>query len=441
MPPSPSTPSMSSASLPSRYSQNIVYTPAERRRQWLINRGLRSPKSGPTRRLANLLPRSSLRLSDPESVHLHVDQNAVPLVIPRSQKLTHDHPSAARTFSLPIQDTTRVHLTHFSRNPASRWFSRSLNNPSSPSSSRLNSTYATRPVSHPSSRSPFRSRRLRFRFSKRKLQYPMLQTNAHHSENLATTALRRTASIDVCYPNPIQSNTQPPDRHVLDRKGSELFSPQPTPRRNLSLKLSPESPRAVANRTVYTVVDRQFPRHVLKPDAHYEQSSWDEYRSRIDKLAADENFMQYLTAPVHLKPLAIASTNNARVQAHQLAANKLYPLAFIKLLEAHAKMAADSSEASDPAEEKHRYDDLDRNDEACIERMASTSLYDMNRFRTVVTTKEKSFSVSSPPFRVGDDVRLLKSNIDSRSNSSNSSFFSRVTQDNHFIPQLVHSSR
>lgn len=123
---------------------------------------------------------------------------------------------------------------------------------------------------------------------------------------------------------------------------------------------------------------------MLQGTSSYEKSAWNDYRDHIDELAEDSKFMDYLTAPVQRRPpLGRSEAGAPKVETQNLAVNKLYPLAFIRLLEAHAKCAAESSEPSDPGDEEHRYDDVERDDEARVERTCSNGMYDMGRFRTV----------------------------------------------------------
>ena len=96
--------------------------------------------------------------------------------------------------------------------------------------------------------------------------------------------------------------------------------------------------------------------------------------------------MNYLTEPMQNRAnqRSKMSESSKHVDAEQLAVNKLFPLAFIRLLEAQAKFAA-TSEPCDPADEKHRYDDVDdrEEDDALVQRTHSNGIYDINRFRTV----------------------------------------------------------
>lgn len=185
-----------------------------------------------------------------------------------------------------------------------------------------------------------------------------------------------------------------------------------------------------------------MPRHVLKPHAQYEQSSWNDYRSRIDRLAEDERFMDYLTQPLQNRHPPKVPGMNAANDPHQLAVNKLYPLAFIKLLEAQAKMSADATDTSDPQEEQHRYDDVDGDDEDRVERTTSKGLHDMKRFRTVYSPrKKKPLGHHTHKFASMEHIRLIKPTAESCSESSHSSFFSRLTQENHLSTPSVPFSR
>lgn len=263
----------------------------DRRRQWLISRGLLSPNPGPSRRLAGLLPRVGHPPSPPSQASVDLRANrATPVVVARPGPAP--APPAPRAVSLPSAD------------------------PSPPSPERVARAASTRAADRPAS-PPGRRRFLRRPFRRQ----------------------REPAS--------------------------------------LSRKTYPKEDRR--QRTVYTVVDRDLPRGVLQGHATYDESSWNEYRQRIDRLAEDERFMEYLTAPVQPRSRAPQEPEDPG----QLAVNKLYPLAFIRLLEAHAKCASESSEPCDPAEELHRYDDPPREDEDRLERTQSSGLYDMGRFRTV----------------------------------------------------------
>lgn len=109
----------------------------------------------------------------------------------------------------------------------------------------------------------------------------------------------------------------------------------------------------------------------------------------MDELGRDETFMQYLTAPVHSPGMNLAHTDLSSGSAttpHQLAVNKLYPLAFIRLLEAQARFAAQTELAdreTEAADEKHRYDDPVDDDMPAM-RGRSGAAFDMrSRFRSV----------------------------------------------------------
>lgn len=115
-----------------------------------------------------------------------------------------------------------------------------------------------------------------------------------------------------------------------------------------------------------TIFGRAVPPHILQGSATFQPNAWNDYRERIDLLAHDDRFMHFLTAPVSdrvsamksstvpLSSMSSSSSSSASAKCRQklskmsnphppqLAVNKLYPLAFIRLLEAHAKHAADS---------------------------------------------------------------------------------------------------
>lgn len=134
---------------------------------------------------------------------------------------------------------------------------------------------------------------------------------------------------------------------------------------------------ASKHRSKITVVDRQLPRSVMgRMSVGFDGAEWDEYRGKIDRLAQDESFMTYLTEPVERR-------DEDDTETARMAVNRLYPLAFIRLLEAHARYANDRHEVVNPEDELHRYDDLDGEDEDRIVRTASSGMYDMGRFRTV----------------------------------------------------------
>ncbi|CAN8075475.1 unnamed protein product [Agarophyton chilense] len=409
---------MSTASLPTRYWHGAALSPNERRRQWLVNHGLLSPKPSASRRLPNIFSKraSSASASAPSLhdsfVHLHVDDNAVPLVVARRQNLHPDtNHAAARTLSLPIDDSARMPMTRFRRAPPSKWFSR-------------NPTHE---------RSASRSSRIRAWFAPRKFRDLAPRTDSPTQRPQSVPSLRRSASLTSSELD-IDRLNQPPDRQGASNRPNSSTIPSslsPTCAKHTNLNKSATNPRS-RRRAVYKVVDTHIPRRVLKPQAHYEKSSWNAYRSRIDQLAENEQFMNYLTAPVQRHPSANVPTQDAANNPHQLAVNKLYPLAFIKLLEAQAKMAAEADSPCDPSEEQHRYDDIDGDDEARIERTASTGLRDMKRFRTISSENRTNRcnalgTVSGCP----EHVRLLKFSSESGSESSHSSFFSKLTQDNH----------
>lgn len=155
-------------------------------------------------------------------------------------------------------------------------------------------------------------------------------------------------------------------------------------------------------RQVITVVDRQLPRRVLhgRGNVNFDGTKWSEYRDKIDGLAEDHTFMEYLTKPVSERRKADGREDLQETQ--QLAVNKLYPLAFIRLLEAQARFSGEG-EDDDPADEAHRYDDLDGDEEARVIRTASSGIYDMGRFRTVGGQRNREGG------RISDDlVRLLE---------------------------------
>lgn len=156
-------------------------------------------------------------------------------------------------------------------------------------------------------------------------------------------------------------------------------------------------------RQVIKVVDRELPRRVLqgRAECNFDGTRWNEYRERIDGLAEDEGFMEYLTKPVGEKRKGEGREDFRETQ--QLAVNKLYPLAFIRLLEAQARFNGEG-EDDDPADEAHRYDDLDGDEEARVFRTASSGIYDMGRFRTVGGQRNGDAGRGSD-----DLVRLLES--------------------------------
>lgn len=151
--------------------------------------------------------------------------------------------------------------------------------------------------------------------------------------------------------------------------------------------------------------------------------------------------MDYLTEPVQHHHPPKMPRMHAASDPKQLAVNKLYPLAFIKLLEAQAKMNADTAHANDPHEEEHRYDDIDGDDEARIERTTSKALHDMHRFRTVYSPNKKPLRHHAHNFASMEHIRLLTPAVESGSESSHSSFFSRLTQENHLSSPFVPYSR
>lgn len=114
--------------------------------------------------------------------------------------------------------------------------------------------------------------------------------------------------------------------------------------------ISSEAPSSRTPITVYNALEKTMPSYVLQGNATFEPSKWNDYRKRIDQLADDTRFMHYLTAPVNKKSpkkngkKSISQSKAHKVAPHppQLAVNKLYPLAFIRLLEAHAKHAAET---------------------------------------------------------------------------------------------------
>lgn len=164
---------------------------------------------------------------------------------------------------------------------------------------------------------------------------------------------------------------------------------------------------AVVGRSRITVVDRQLPRQVLTGrEAGFDRDEWAEYRGKINQLAEDEGFMQYLTAPVKEKG-ALEEDRDREADPQQLAMNKLYPLAFIRLLEAHARYA-NQSEVVDPEEEAHRYDDLDGEDEDRVLRTASSGLHDMGRFRTVGSVRGGYRGTGTKRLPPGQRVGLIE---------------------------------
>ncbi|KAI0557950.1 hypothetical protein FGB62_248g012 [Gracilaria domingensis] len=418
---------MSTASLPTRYWHGAALTPSERRRQWLVNHGLLSPKPAASRRLPNLFsrPASSSSASVPSLhdsfVHLHVDDNAVPLVVARRPNAhSQPHDAAARTLSLPIDNAPRVPPTRLRRGAPSKWFSRNSNHSRSASS---------------------RSSRIRAWFGSRKYRDVISQPQVPNHRPQSLPSLRRSTSLTSSELDVDRVN-QPPDREAVNNRPTSSnmpssLSPTSATHTNFNKSANPRSRR----RAVYKVVDPHIPRRVLKPQAHYEKSSWNAYRSRIDQLADDEQFMDYLTAPVQRHPPVNVSANDAAANPQQLAVNKLYPLAFIKLLEAQAKMAAEEAAPCDPSEESHRYDDIDGDDEARIERTTSTGLRDMKRFRTISSESRRNLYSAPATFSGSlDHVRLLKFCSESGSESSHSSFFSRLTQENHVSSPSVRFS-
>lgn len=123
--------------------------------------------------------------------------------------------------------------------------------------------------------------------------------------------------------------------------------------------ISSEAPVSGTPITVYNALEKTMPSYVLQGNATFEPTKWNEYRKRIDQLADDTRFMHYLTAPVTKSPKKNRRKKNAtpakcpKVAPHppQLAVNKLYPLAFIRLLEAHAKHAAETEILSQDTQE------------------------------------------------------------------------------------------
>lgn len=97
-----------------------------------------------------------------------------------------------------------------------------------------------------------------------------------------------------------------------------------------------------------SALNNGVPAYVLQGDATFEPTAWNDYRQRMDQLSHDDRFMHYLTAPVMRRCKSSQSGRSGKsVPQHpQLAVNKLYPLAFIRLLEAHAKHSAECDEQS-----------------------------------------------------------------------------------------------
>lgn len=265
-------------------STHSSQSPSDRRRQWLISRGLLSP-TGPSRRLGALLP--STRRARSAEVDVRLESHHTPVIVARASS---DRVRAPRAVSMPSDDAVAPG-PRIARAASSR------------------AEYNDRAASPP-------RRRFRMRRQKRRPR------DDHHAK-----------------------------------------FPFVTPKSKI------------------TVVDRQLPRAAVSGrEAAFDHEQWAEYRGKINQLAEDDRFMQYLTAPV--RENGVLDDEESHPHPQQLAMNKLYPLAFIRLLEAHARYA-NQSEVVDPEEEAHRYDDLDGDDEDRVLRTASSGRYDMRRFRTV----------------------------------------------------------
>lgn len=266
---------------------------------------------------------------------------------------------------MPTDDASRMRSGALRQRPTGRrWISRDADRNASP---------------------PGRSRRFLMRLSKRRARAPTptSETPDRSSVDLGCSQdwssrdaarLDRSFHMDRLTPDRVTPDRLTPDRLTSGRRSLD------NRRDTGATQTTTSSTRA---RTVYTVVDRNIPRHVLKGDAKFEDSTWNEYRDHIDELSEDPRFMDYLTAPVQRRPAVPTPAVDAHADSERIAVNKLYPLAFIRLLEAHAKYTAESYEPYNPEEEEHRYDDVDREDEGRVVRTTSTGVYDMGRFRAV----------------------------------------------------------
>lgn len=157
------------------------------------------------------------------------------------------------------------------------------------------------------------------------------------------------------------------DPHAVDLDVDRLDDEKP---RRCTTTSVPSSPPSSSSLALYSALERTMPAHVLQGDATFHPNAWNDYRQRIDQLAHDDRFMHYLTAPVSRRSGAGASVGmggsasstmsslkpsksgkNLHPHPPQLAVNKLYPLAFIRLLEAHAKQAAESDVMAQPPDD------------------------------------------------------------------------------------------
>ena len=346
-----------------------------RRRQWLINKGILSPSPGPSKRLGSIFPKvgrnhnNSTRSRDGSTsdIQVEIDASAIPIVVTRDENEQNEsnHPTATRTVSMPPDDNRSKSngiLSRCSTHTNSRTHTSSNDRPSTPSGKK-NLRFLKR----------FTTRRKR---SSRKRN--------PNEENSIYSTKKQYSDVHV---NPIG----------IRRKTEQNSRPNTNERSSMTSRNS-QTHQTNNSRTIYTVVDRRIPRDVLEGDAEFDENLWKEYRDKIDQLAEDSQFMDYLTASVGKRlPLGLQSKERRRKDPEQLAANKLYPLAFIRLLEAHARYSAEKSEPDNPEEEQHRYDDLDGEEHEPVERTFSNGMFDSTRFRTVrVSSKDKlTTSVSS----------------------------------------------
>lgn len=275
------------------------------------------------------------------------------------------HPAATRTVSMPTDDSSRSRANAFRTRSAYR-----------------KRTTKDKEQDRPST-PPGRSRRFLMRLKRRS------------KDVFAASDTLERASIDVIRGRRSSVHRVSPSRAVahrntdkmdridrIDRTDKTAKTESPTTKSTTKTASQPTPTTNNRSSYTYTVIDRTMPSHVVQGDAHFATNTWNQYNHHIDQLAEDPQFMHYLTQPLQQRSPRIIEPK-AHAEAQQLAVNKLYPLAFIRLLEAHAKGAAESAQPCDPADELHRYDDVDDRDVDRVVRTHSNGLYHIGRFRTV----------------------------------------------------------
>lgn len=299
----------------------------DRRRQWLIGRGLLSPNPGPSRRLANLIPRHQNQSPSPPNPQVSLQthpRTKTPIVVAEARQSNRPRSTAPRAVSLPTEDQDEP-----------------------PPVARTASTRAHR---------------------RDRAADPPTRKRFHMPRGWRRGGASAAKDVKDTFKDPLKDPLRArrgPGLGIVEEEEEEQI---------------PITRKGRTGRTVHTVVDREMPRGVLEQEASFAGTSWVGYQDRIDLLAEDVDFMSYLTAPVRQRG------QEEEQVGESIAVNKLYPLAFIRLLEMHAKCDSEKAEPVNPDDELHRYDDPDREqEEDMLVRTQSSGVYDMGRFRTVVS--------------------------------------------------------